>query len=64
MAQISNTFETYDAPADYLDTANTPGQPIYAKQVMDPKGKHVDILIESNPLPLCKRPGVLVKGTA
>jgi len=60
----SNTFETVDAPADYLDTANTPGQPIYAKQVMDAKGKYVDILTESNPLPLCKRPGVLVKGTA
>ena len=59
-----NTFETVDAPADYLETANTPGQPIYAKQVMDRKGKHVDILTESNPLPLCKRPGLLVKGTA
>jgi Phage major capsid protein E len=59
-----NTFETVDAPAGYLDTVNAPAQPIYAKQVVDAKGKFVDILTESNPLPLCKRPGVLVKGTA
>lgn len=59
----SNTFELYDAPADFLETVNTPGLPVYAKQVMDADGKYVKILTESNPLPLCKRPAVLVKGT-
>lgn len=58
-----NTFKIHDAPADFMETVNTFGVPIYAKQVMDSKGKHIDILTESNPLPLCTRPAVLVKGT-
>lgn len=41
---------------------NTYGVPIYAQQTMGPKGKHVDIDIESNSIPICSRPGVLVKG--
>ncbi|MFT5728741.1 MAG: hypothetical protein ACI8PB_002897 [Desulforhopalus sp.] len=57
-----SSFKLYHAPANYMETVNTMGQPIYAKQVMDPSGKKVDILSESNPLPLCRRPGVLVAG--
>jgi hypothetical protein len=58
-----STFQIHYAPADYFETVNTHGMPIYAKQVMTNDGKRVDVLAESNPLPLCRRPGVLVKGT-
>ncbi|CAG36314.1 major capsid protein [Desulfotalea psychrophila] len=58
-----NTFKIHDAPAEYMETVNTFGQPLYAKQVMSADGKKIDILSESNPLPICRRPGLLVKGT-
>jgi hypothetical protein len=57
-----DTFKVNYGPAEYMETVNTFGVPMYAKQVMDPSGKYVDILTESNPLPLCRRPGVLVTG--
>lgn len=57
-----DTFKIHYAPANYMETVNTYGEALYAKQTMDVKGKHVDINTESNPLPICRRPGVLVKG--
>lgn len=57
-----NTFKIHYAPANFLETVNTLGVQIYAKQTMEPKGRWVDINTESNPLPLCRRPAVLVKG--
>lgn len=58
-----NTFKIHYAPANYLETVNTMGLPLYAKQTMEPKGRWVDVNTESNPLPMCRRPGVLVEGT-
>lgn len=58
-----NTFKIHYAPANYLETVGQYGMPVYAKQTMDPKGRWVDLNTESNPLPLCRRPKVLVKGT-
>lgn len=58
-----STFKIHHAPAEYMETVNTMGMPIYAKQVMAASGKWVDVLTESNPLPLCRRPGSLVTGT-
>lgn len=58
-----NSFTISHAPANHIATVNTLGQPLYAWQTMDPKGKFVDITTESNPLPLCRRPGLLVTGT-
>lgn len=57
-----STFKLHHAPAEYMETVGTYGQPIYAKQVMQASGKWIDILTESNPLPLCRRPGALVTG--
>ncbi|MBU1567440.1 MAG: major capsid protein [Proteobacteria bacterium] len=57
-----NTFKIHYAPANYLETVNTMGLAIYAKQTMEPKGRWVDINTESNPLPMCRRPGILVQG--
>lgn len=59
-----NIYATYFAPADYLETVNTVGLPVYAKQAVDTKwNKFVEIQTQSNPLCLVKRPRSLVKVT-
>jgi hypothetical protein len=55
-------FRTLFAPANFIETANTMGMPTYAKTVIDPAGRWVDILAQSNPLHLCMRPRVLRRG--
>ncbi len=50
------------APADYMETANTIGLPRYAKIAPDASfQKWVDLEVQSNPLPICTRPKVLIK---
>jgi hypothetical protein len=56
-----DTFATYFAPADFNDTVNTLGQPMYAKQEPRKFDRGTDLHTQSNPLPMCHRPGVLVK---
>lgn len=56
-----NSFNTIYAPADFLETVNTVGMPLYAKQEMGKYERRVDLHIQSNPLPICYRPGILVK---
>ncbi len=58
-----DTFATYFAPADFNETVNTLGQPIYAKQEPRKFDRGTDLHTQSNPLPMCHRPGVLVKLT-
>jgi hypothetical protein len=58
------TFETIYSPADFIETVNTIGLELYAKQELRKFGRGVDLHIQSNPLPICYRPGVLVKLTA
>lgn len=58
-------FQTNFAPADYLETANTLGLPLYAKQAIDAQfQKFVDLEAQSNPLSLCLRPRAVVKAYA
>lgn len=59
-----DTFATYFAPADFNETANTLGQPLYAKQEPRKFDRGTDLHTQSNPLPMCHRPAVLVKLTA
>ncbi len=59
-----DTFATYFAPADFNETVNTLGQPLYAKQDSRKFERGTDLHTQSNPLPMCHRPGVLVKLTA
>lgn len=54
-------FTTTYAPADYIETVNTVGQPYYAKQQAMAFDKGIMINTQSNPLCLCTRPEVLVK---
>jgi len=56
-----DTFSTYYAPADFNETANTLGQALYAKQEPRKFERGTDLHTQSNPLPMCHRPGVLVK---
>lgn len=57
----SDTFSTYFAPADFNETVNTLGKPLYAKQAPRRFDRGTDLHTQSNPLPMCHRPGVLVK---
>jgi hypothetical protein len=59
-----NSMETLFAPADFLETVNTLGLELYAKQEERKFGRGIDIHTQSNPLPICYRPGVLVRLTA
>ena len=59
-----NSFSHFNAPADYIETVNTRGLPLYARQaISDPYRRWVDLQVQANPLPLCHRPALLVKGT-
>lgn len=60
---VPNLFRTYMAPADYIETVNTNGQRMYAKQyaMENDKGVHFDV--QMNPLNICTRPKALLKGT-
>lgn len=58
------TFETLFAPADFVETVNTIGLELYAKQEERKFGRGIDIHTQSNPLPICYRPGLLVKITS
>jgi len=56
-----NTFEIALAPGDFMDTTNTYGEWLYARQQLKDFNKGVDLWFESNVLPYCTRPGLLVK---
>jgi len=60
---VSGLFKTWNAPADFIETVNTIGLPIYAKQERMKFDKGIEIHTQSNPLCLCNRPSVLIKGT-
>jgi len=60
----SQSFNTIFAPADFIETVNTIGMPLYAKQELGKFGRSIDLTIQSNPLPICYRPGLLVEGTS
>jgi hypothetical protein len=56
------SFNTFFAPADFMEAVNTPGLEVYAKQEPRKFNRGIDIHTQSNPLPLCMRPATLVKG--
>lgn len=64
MTEKGPLFQTYFAPADFEETVNTLGLPIYAKQARDPEFQRwVKLHSQSNPLPLCLRPAAVIKLT-
>jgi hypothetical protein len=56
-----DTFTTYGAPANLLETANTIGLPMYARQHLDEKGRWIDLMTEASILPVNKRPRIAVR---
>ena len=49
--------------ADVVEPASTIGLPRYAKQAVDQQfARWVMLHVQSNPLPICTRPRVLIKG--
>jgi hypothetical protein len=62
---VPELFLEVFSPGDFIETVNTVGLPVYAKQAVDPKfGRYVDLHVQSNPLPVCTRPRTLLKGVA
>ena len=56
-------FRQYNAPADFVETANTIGLPRDAKQAVEQQlAGWVMLHVQSNPLPICTRPRLLIKG--
>lgn len=55
-----STFEIALAPGEFVDTANTLGEWLYARQQMKDFNRGVDLWFESNALPYSTRPNVLV----
>lgn len=59
---LPGLFITRFAPADFVETVNTEGLPIYAKAAVDPMfQRFVALHTQSNPISLCTRPGTLIK---
>ena len=56
----TDMFRTYFAPADDLRYANTLGLDVYVSPDIKAHGKGVELLTESNPLPLVRRPEAVV----
>lgn len=60
----TDTFDQVFAPADWIETVNTVGLDFYAAvEPMADRKKGVTIDTQSNPLPMCLNPSVLVEGT-
>lgn len=61
---VPGMYRTYYAPGDFMETVNELGQPFYAKIAPDWKyNKHVDQLLETNPLFINTRPRAVLKVT-
>ncbi|NRP50601.1 hypothetical protein XMV201_002368 [Aliiroseovarius sp. xm-v-201] len=56
-----DTFTTYGGPANLLETANTVGLPLYARQMLDTKGRWIDLMTEASILPVNKRPRLAIR---
>lgn len=56
-------FTEFQAPAPFLETANTMGQPFYAKMVPDKWGTSIEINVNASPLMMCTRPAALIVST-
>ena len=57
---VQDLFRTYYAPADYMETVNTIGKRLYAKQYLMENGKGVNFEFQMNELNICTRPAVLI----
>ncbi len=57
---VPGLFRSVYAPADYVETVNTQGQRLYAKQFPMPNGKGINLDVQMNNLEYCTRPKTLL----
>lgn len=60
---VPDLFIRRNAPAPFMETVNTIGKPLYMKSERMKWDIGQELHSNSNPLHLCTRPGVLIKGT-
>jgi hypothetical protein len=60
---VPDLFLQQWAPANFIETVNTIGVPVYAKQKIMDFDTGVELHTQSNPFTMCTRPATLVKGT-
>jgi len=58
-----DTFLYYMSPSDMEKYVNTRGMEFYAQRFNSPNNRAINLEMESNVLPICTKPDVLVKGT-
>ncbi|MCY1362589.1 Phage major capsid protein E [compost metagenome] len=58
---VADLFITRNAPADYMETVNTLGLPLYAKQEPLRMNRGVEMEAQKNPLNLCTQPAAIIK---
>jgi hypothetical protein len=56
-----NTFKRFVSPAGYISTVNTLGKPYYARQQRLPDDTGIKLYAQSNTLPICLRPNLIVE---
>lgn len=56
-----NTFRTHMAPPDHVNWVNTEGVDVFVSPKVLDHGRGVEFLSQSNPLPVCARPALLVE---
>ena len=59
-----NIFRTYVAPADFMETVNTPGQMMYAKQEPLKFNRGIELHTQMNAIPFITRPELVVTLTS
>ncbi len=58
------TFSTFTAPADFVETVNTLALPYYARQQNKDFNRGIDLHVQANQLPMVSRPATIVELTA
>jgi hypothetical protein len=56
------SMDTFWGPPTFLEEVNTPGQRFYAKMAPEKYNRRWDLYTESNPLPICNKPLLLING--
>lgn len=60
---VQDLFQMIFGPADFMETVNTIGKPLYAKQEPMAMNRGTHLHTQSNPFAMCTRPVLCVKGS-
>ena len=60
---VPDLYMTFFAPADYIETVNTPGLPRYSKQFRMLNDKGITMELQTNAMSICTRPKALLSLT-